>query len=695
VSALLPSLLCAAALAIAALGQPTAEAQGVAADDAPAVAGSGPAQPPSKTKSLVDLDLDQLMNVQVNVTSVSKKEEDSFQAPAAIFVLTAEDIRRGGFNSLPEALRMVPGLYVARGNADSWTIAARGFAFPNNDKLLVLIDGRNLSDPFFGGIFWDVQDFPLEDVERIEVIRGPGGTLWGDNAVNGVINIVTKKAADTQGLSVVTSYGLNQEQSASVQYGGKIGQNLSYRVFGKSSYWDPSVQASGASWFDEWSLSQGGFRIDDQLTEKDSLTVEAGLYDGNEHNTQLFAPNGNFPLAPVRPRYLVQGQNILARWQRTVSETSSIDLLGYCEWSKRDDLTAGGVENTCDVEFQHNRTFGTRHSVNWGAAVETTGDRLVQNFTAHYTPQARRTTTVSVFGQYEIQLLPDRLRLIVGSKFEHNAYTGFEVQPQIRVAWTPSPSHTIWGAVSRAMSLPTRAQTAGNLKLSDVPGPPITYLTLVGDPDLNSEELKAYELGYRYQWRDVFSFDGAIYYNDYNRLIGGGSGAPIVNPVPFYIVIPLPLGNFGGGQTHGAEFYFKVRPAPRWVVSAGITELRGTSAPEVENLAGLPPQWASIQSRLNLTHTLEFDSALYYYDATATGRIVTESPPAHSRVDLGISAQPVRGLTLSIWGQDITTARNLESGITARGTVQIGEMRRSVAFKVVWQPNPEQRKIKP
>ncbi len=682
-------------LAIAAVGQRTVEAQGVATDDTPAVAGSGPTQPASKTKTLVDLDLDQLMNVQVSVTSVSKKEEDSFQAPAAIFVLTAEDIRRGGFNSLPEALRMVPGLYVARGNADSWTIAARGFAFPNNDKLLVLIDGRNVSDPLFGGIFWDVEDFPLEDVERIEVIRGPGGTLWGDNAVNGVINIVTKKAADTQGLSVVTSYGLDQEQTASVQYGGKIGQNLSYRVFGKSSYWDPSVQASGASWFDEWSLSQGGFRIDDQLTAKDSLTVEAGFYDGNEHNTQLFAPNGNFPLTPVRPRYLVQGQNILARWQRTISETSSIDLLGYCQWTKRDNLTAGGVENTCDVEFQHNLSFGTRHSVNWGAAVETTGDHLVKNFTAQYTPQSRRTTTVSVFGQYEVQLIPDRLRLIVGSKFEHNDYTGFEVQPQIRAVWTPSPSQTVWGAVSRSISLPTRVQTAGSIKLAEIPGPDINYFTLIGNPDLNSEELRAYEAGYRYKWKDVFSFDGAIYYNEYNRLIGAGLGAPIVNPDPFYIVVPQPLGNFGGGQTHGAEIYFKVRPARRWVVSAGITELRGTSPAEVESLAGMPRQWATVESRLDLVHTLEFDSALYYYDGTNTGSIVTQAAPTHSRVDLGISAQPVRGLTLSIWGQDITSAQNLESGIGAPGTVQIGEMRRSVAFKIVWQPNPEQGKARP
>jgi iron complex outermembrane recepter protein len=655
--------------------------------------GASSTQPPSKTKSLVDLDLDQLMNVQVNVTSVSKKEEDSFQAPAAIFVLTAEDIRRGGFNSLPEALRMVPGLYVARGNADSWTIAARGFAFPNNDKLLVLIDGRNVSDPFFGGILWDVQDFPLEDVERIEVIRGPGGTLWGDNAVNGVINIVTKKAADTQGLSVVTSYGLDQEQSASVQYGGKLGQKLSYRVFGKSSYWDPSVQASGASWFDEWSLSQGGFRIEDQLTEKNSVTVEAGIYEGREHDTQLFALNGNFPLTAIRPASLLQGQNILARWQHTMSEASSIDLLGYCQWTKRDNLTAGGVQNTCDVEFQHNLAFGTRHSVNWGAAVETTGDLLVQNFTAQYTPRSRRTTTVSGFGQYEVQLIPDRLRLIVGSKFEHNSYTGFEAQPQIRAVWTPGQSHTVWGAVSRAISLPTRVQSAGDIKLFAAPPIPITYSAFVGSPDLNSEELRAYELGYRYQWKDTFSFDGAIYYNDYHRLIGAAPGMPIVNPVPLYVVIPVQVGNFGVGQTHGAELYLKFRPARRWVVSAGITELRGTSPTAVGNMNGLPRQWATVESRLDLVHTLEFDSALYYYDVTSAGMLVTGSAPTHSRLDLGISARPVRGLTLSIWGQDITSAWNLESSIGAPGTAQIGAVRRSVAFKIAWQPNLEQRKI--
>jgi len=647
-----------------------------------------------QTKSLADLDLDQLMNVQVKVTSVSKKEEDSFQAPAAIFVLTAEDIRRGGFDSLPEALRMVPGLYVARSNSDGWTIAARGFAFPNNDKLLVLIDGRNLSDPFNGGILWDVQDFPLENVERIEVIRGPGGTLWGDNAVNGVINIITKKAADTQGLSVVTSYGLDKEQSASVRYGGQLGANLSYRIYGKSSYWDPSVDATGASLFDEWSLSQGGLRIDDHVSDKDDLTVEAGIYEGRTHDTQLFAADGTLPLMPVRPASLLQGQNILARWQHTLSDTSSVDLLGYCQWTKFDNLTAGSVRNTCDVEFQHNLAFGARQSVNWGAAVATTSDLLVNNFTAHFSPQSRRTTTVSGFGQYEVQLIPDRLKLIVGSKFEHNDYTGFEAQPQIRAVWTPSKSHALWVAVSRAISLPTRVQTSASLKLFQVSLLPLTYFGLVGDPHLNSEELRAYELGYRYKWKDVFSFDGTIYYNDYNRLIGAALGAPIVNTVPFYIELPQQIGNFGGGQTHGAEIYFKVRPVRRWVVSAGITELRGTSSAAVQNMAGMPRHWTNVQSRLDLAHTLEFDSALYYYDAPRPGGLGSEVAPAHNRVDVGISARPARGLTLSVWGQDITSAHNLESGIGIPGT-QTGDTRRSVVFKMMWESNPEKRKTNP
>jgi iron complex outermembrane recepter protein len=657
-----------------------------------ASAQDGSARPAAQTKSLTDLDLDQLMNVQIKVTSVSKKEEDSFTAPAAIFVLTAEDIRRGGFSSLAEALRMVPGLYVARGNADSWTIAARGFAFPNNDKLLVLVDGRNVYDPFFGGIYWDVQDFPLDNVERIEVIRGPGGTLWGDNAVNGVINIVTKKAADTQGFSATTSYGLDQEQSASVRYGGKIGQNLSYRIYGKSSYWDPSVDASGASLFDEWSLSQGGVRVEDQLTEKDALTVDAGLYQGDTHNTQLFAPDGTSPLLAVRPASLMRGQNIQARWQHTFSESSSIDVLGYCQWTKRENLTAGSVRNDCDVEFQHNVIFGERQSINWGASVDTTGDQLVNNFTAHFTPESRRTTTVAGFAQYEVQLIPDRVRLIAGTKLEHNDYTGFEVQPQIRAVWTPSRSQTVWGAVSRAISLPTRVQTAGSIKLMNISTDPITYFDLLGDPKLNSEALVAYELGYRYKWKDIFSFDGTIYYNDYSRLIGAAPGAPIVNPAPFYIEIPEQIGNYGRGQTHGAEFYVKIRPVRRWVVSAGITELRGATSTPVDGLVGMPRHWSNIQSRLDLVHTFEFDSAIYYYDATKAGAVITEIAPTHSRVDLGISARPVRGLTLSVWGQDITSARNLENTTPNSGTVEIGEMRRSVVFKMTWQSNSEQRK---
>jgi iron complex outermembrane recepter protein len=638
-------------------------------------------------RNLADLDLDQLMSVQVKVTSVSKKEEGSFQAPAAIFVLTAEDIRRGGFASLPEALRMVPGLYVARTDANNWTIAARGLVSPNNDKLLVLLDGRELYDPFFGGTYWDVQDLPLEDVERVEVILGPGGTLWGDNAVNGVINIITKSSKDTQGASVALSSGMDEEQTASVRYGGQMGGALSYRVFGKSSYWDAAVNPlTGASLEDEWSVSQGGIRMDWKPSKNNSLMIEGQLYEGRDHNTEHLTTSPATPIVPVLGSNVLQGQDFLARWDHTLSDRASLSLLGYCEWTKRGDLVVPTQRNTCDLEFQHNISFGDRHAVNWGLTFFTTGDKLGETFMTSYTRPSARHDTVSGFGQYELKVIPDRVRLIVGSKFEHNDYTGFEIQPQIRAVGTPTKSQTIWAAVSRAVKLPNRVVTDINLKLAELSNAPPTYLALLGNPDLPSQALRAYEMGYRLQITENFSLDASIYYNHYDNLIGVTFPPPIVNPNPFYIEIPEEIGGNRSGQTHGGEIYVKFRPLRPWFLSVGATELRGTSA-DVEDT---PRHFFNIQSRVDLPHTFELDSALYYDNAIPG--ITTQPTPTHNRIDLGLGAHPIRGLTVSVWGNDISNPRALESVAGGAGGLnEVGALRRSVVFKVMWQSDPEKR----
>ncbi|MGA3293385.1 MAG: TonB-dependent receptor [Candidatus Acidiferrales bacterium] len=616
------------------------------------------------------------MNVQV--TSASKKTEPGDTAPAAIFVITGEDIRRGGFSSIPDALRLVPGLYVAQQNAHVWIVAARGFGSLFNNKMLVLIDGRLVYSPEFGGVWWDVQDPPLEDIDRIEVIRGPGGTLWGANAVNGVINIVTKEAAKTQGAQVSSSAGLNEGYSTRVRYGGQVGENVAYRIYGTSNYWLPSVNASGKNNYDDWGITQGGARFDWNASKKDVVTFDGQGYSGREHDLSL-----NFDLLAdtlVTPSdYVVKGGHLLGRWKHSFSERSSTDLLGYCDWTVRSDLFSGDNRTTCDVELQHSYAFTDRQSVIWGGSILTTADTPEHNATVQWDPIYRRDTTYSVFGQYDVMLVPDVLRIIVGSKFEHNNYTGFEYQPQFRVVWTPRKSHTVWFAVSRAVGTPTRLD-------SDIKAPvvlfsqsPPTLIVIEGNPDNRSEVLHAYEAGYRYHFTDRFAVDASLYYNEYDHLIGTSApGIPFVNPNPSYIGVPEVYANLGGGQTHGLGLYLSYAPVRRWTVSAGITELRGNSVAGLNASAasGTPHHQVNLQSRLDLTRHVNFDAAYYYYDA------IPPALPPVNRVDIGVSTKPYRGFSFSVWGRNLASERHPE---TIGYLFTNGEIPRSLTFKVVWE----------
>lgn len=429
----------------------------------------------AQTPDLTDLSIEDLANVKV--TSVSKKTESLFGSPAAIFVLTGEDIRRGGFTTLPEALRMVPGLYVAQINPHSWQISARGFGDLNNDKMLVLVDGRTVYTPLYGGVYWDALDLPLEDIDRIEVIRGPGGTLWGVNAVNGVINIVTKGADQTQGWDVSTSMDVDLGETARVQYGGQVGPDVKYRVFGKSSYLDPFNSPSGAELPSNFNLTQIGMRIDWTASNKDTISFEGGTYDGRFRNTETFSD--------LRTTDLLKGNNLLVHWKHTISDRSNLELLTYCDWYTREG-TAGEMRNRCDIEFQHTHEFNARNSLIWGASFLSTGDKITPD-EVPVVPERRRDNVVSGFAQYEFVVVPDYLKVLVGSKIEHNDYSGFEYQPQVRVVWTPNKLHTIWTSVARAVRSPARDEN--DLQII-VPGGVSNgipfYVQVVGNPALQS-----------------------------------------------------------------------------------------------------------------------------------------------------------------------------------------------------------------
>ena len=649
-------------------------------------AGALAQQPGKQAPQSVDLTtmkLEDLMNIKV--TSASKKEENLFAAPAAIYVITGADIRRGGYSSIPDALRSVPGLYVVQQSANIWIVSARGFSGTYNDKMLVLIDGRLVYTPTYGGVYWDVQDPPLEDIDRIEVIRGPGGTLWGANAVNGVINIITKKSANTQGALVATSAGVNEGYAARVRYGGKIGENFAYRIYGTGNDWRPTVNASGAENYDTWSISQGGARFDWNASGKDTVEFDGQGYSGRVRTVVgMVAPDSDV-VTLVRSSGVVKGGHLLGRWKHSFNDRSDANLLAYCDWTARSGDLANESRNLCDIEFQHNYSFAGRQSLTWGGSVMTTEQTWINDFTLGFSPPVRRDTTYSGFLQYDIALVPGKVRLIAGSKFEHNDYTGFEYQPQIRVVWTPGKQYTFWAAFSRAVRTPTRIESDARFRIAQInpAPPPPTFLLVTGNPNMKSEVVLASELGFRYAWKEKFSLDAAAYYNRYTDLLGGNAmGVPIVNPSPFYVDVPVLLGNVGGGQSHGLELSLKYNPVRRWTLSTGITELRGNSAAAVTYQAAAfnPAHQVNFRSRLDLTRHLNFDAAYYYYDVTPSG-----IPPIN-RVDLGVSST-FRGFTFSVWGRNLQQARHLEA---IPQYFSGGEIRRSVTFKLTWESNPDQ-----
>jgi iron complex outermembrane recepter protein len=642
--------------------------------------GYAQAQQSTAKGNLADKSIEDLMNIEV--TSASKKAEKLSGAPAAIFVITGDDIRRGGFSSIPDALRMAPGLHVSQQSAHVWIVAARGFSSLFNAEMLVLIDGRLVYAPAFGGVWWDVQDPPLEDIERIEVIRGPGGTLWGADAVNGVINIITKESSKTQGAQVATSAGADEGYAARARYGGKFGDNLTYRAYGTSNDWLPTVNANGAENYDAWGITQGGGRLDWHATQKDTITFDGQGYSGRTRDALTdFSPTA--PPALLDFSSIMKGGHVLGRWRHKFNERSTTDVLGYCDWTFRSEHAFVESRNTCDVEFQNTYSLTARQTLTWGGAVLTTRGTEQYTFTTYFVPPLLPETTTSAFLQYDVDLVPDKLRVIAGSKFEHDSYTGFQYQPQIRAVWTPKPSHTLWAAVSRVVQTTTDADYSMRVQLEEVSNAPPTFLELVGNPDLKAVVAYAFESGYRYEWKQTFSLDAALYYNDYEGLVGSAApGAPIINSSPFYIELPLLQVNLGSGQTHGVELYMKYTPIRRWTVSTGITELRGNS------VAGLivpaatndPRQQLNVQSRFDLTRHVNFDAAYYYYDA-----IPFTLPPVN-RVDVGLSSKPIRGFTFSAWGRNLQSERHQE---TAPFILPAGEIRRSVVFKLLWESNSD------
>ncbi len=617
-----------------------------------------------------------------NVFSVSGIDEEMFTSPAAITVITAEDIRRSGHRNLPEVLRMVPGLHVARLNSHTWAISSRGFSQVFSSKMLVLIDGRTVYTPFFSGVEWDVQNVPLENIERIEVIRGPGATIWGANAVNGVINVVTKEAKDTQGGLVTAGGGTFEEVFGMIRYGFELNDATWIRMYGQYFNRDqlPAVDDHDPATddkepHDEWNMFQGGFRLDQERDNGYSLTLQGDAYYSNH-----LGRFGSQPI-PVTPFSMsgvddmrVSGANLLFRLSRKVTDESEWSLQGYYDRVVRDDpFTIERDENTFDVEFRHHFPLGDRQGILWGAGYRLVTDSVQNTFLFRLNPNDRKASTFSAFLQDTVTLVEDRLILMVGSKFQHNDYTGFEIQPSIRLSWTLDDKQTIWSAVSRAVRVPSRIDSDWDLTIAFIPFPSVTPLRLLGNRDLDSEELIAYETGYRVRPLDNLSLDITAFYNDYDELIES-----IPSPTdPFAITIE----NAQHAESYGVEVSAKWDITNSWRVTGNYSFLRlQYHGPEDKRREDRDPKHQfNMLSQLNITDDLELNTGLYYVDSRH--RLDVSS---YIRADLGLTLRPTENLEFTIWGQNLLDSEHVEF-INPSGSLEPGSIERSVYGMINWK----------
>ncbi len=583
--------------------------------------------------NIAEQDVSQLSQVKVvssvpsldmEVTTVSRVPSTVGKTPAAVFVITNEMIRRSGATSVPEVLRMAPGVQVARVDANKWAISIRGFNDRFANKLLVQIDGRTVYSPLYAGVFWDVQDLLLEDVERIEVIRGPGATVWGANAVNGVINILTKKAADTQGLYLQSGAGSFERGFLNLRYGGQIGEDIDYRVHGRwlergtgSSIDSPLDPA------DDWRLGGGGFRIDwdPDRAGDDLFTLQGGTTAGRSGGTNVI-PTLPPPFSTTVANDLGYSEsNVLGRWTHRIDDQREWQLQSYFWGTTRDQAALGFFEDrgTFDIDLQYRCPAGDRHQLVMGAGSRWSSDRLPGGvFPSGFSDEQQTISMYSAFIQDHITLAEDRWFLTLGSKFIEHSYVGFDYQPTMRLLFTPDDRRSVWAAVSRAIRLPSRGEETALLF-----GPPVTttpipiYAGVVGSSALNSEQLLAWELGYRMQQTDQFSWDLATFYNQYDDLISFQQGR--LTLTPHAVVVPLNLTNAASATSYGVELAANYEMHPDWKLRGAYTYLSifqdGDVAFDGKVDGSDPHHQLYVQSSTNLGKRTELD---------LTGRYVGE-----------------------------------------------------------------------
>ena len=632
------------------------------------------AQEPAPPQNLADLDIEELGRIRI--TSTARRPEPAARATAAVFVITREDVRRSGASTLPEALRLAPGLQVARVTARDWSITSRGFAEPSPNKLLVLVDGRAIYSPLFAGTFWDVQDLVLEDLDRIEVILGSGATLWGSNAVNGVINVITRPASETRSRLLALRAGTAEHVVAAGRAGTALGATGAVRVYGKFRDRAPS-RVGGDAAEDDWQQGQGGFRADLDASPRDHLTVQGDIYAGSGNQVV----RRSLPEAPffevLEDELEAGGGNLLARWSRRIGATSELQVQAYYDRAVR--KVPGGygrvAVDIADIDAQYRLPLG-RHDLIWGASYRRVADSLSGTFTTQLSPAGRRTDLFTAFAQDEIALARDRWYLTLGAKLEHNDFTGVELQPNVRLLWLPGAGQALWSAVSRAVRVPSRLDTDIRFVTAVIPTPR-TIVRVEGNEDFLSEELVTWEGGYRAQLLPRLAADLSVYYGWYDRLRTITPLAPFAEGDA--TVQPLRIDNDLRGHSAGGTIALTWHPRRNLRLQGSYTYLdmdvrlrddaAPGSAPNV-NPGQNPEHQAMLRSSLTVSGAVEVDLALRYVGELPTPRI-----PDYLEADARLGWSPRPGLTLAIAGRDLLADRHPEfSSLPLREVQRRGEI---------------------
>lgn len=647
-----------------ALGLPSA---GAVAND---TVGSEP-----ELEKLARSTLEELM--QVKVTTVVGSPQSRLEVPAAVYVISGDDLRRSGHRSIPEALRMVPGMYVARVNSSSWLVGSRGLTGSalTATRYLVLVDGRQVYDPLTSTTFWDTVDLLLEDVDRIEVIRGPGATLWGANAMNGVVNIVTRSSEETLGQYAHLGGGSLDRAEFGVRHGAALGDDSWYRVWAKYASHDDFELANGNSVQDQWSDSRVGFRYDRQADSRTTVTVQGEAYTHPVASESVLMPvagvDRQFERLTVNAD--VSGAHLLLRINRGFGEASGWRLRAYADQTRREGARFAATRQTADIDLRSWTHWGGRHDLMWGGEFLWTSDEVVGSSAIGFDPSSRSWYQLNAFVQNTTELVDGKLYAMVGSKFTEHEFVGFQVQPNARIWWTPSPTQTLWASVSRPIRTPSRFEEDGTLVLSyadlgalagGTANGVIIPLAVTGNEALRAEQLVAWELGHRWQPSARWLLETSLFYNDYRRLI---EPAPTV------------LGAFtdaGSGRTTGIEVNGSAQLTSHWRIEASYAWLDVAIDGPVYQFEedSSPRHLAQLRSYLDVGERMELNGAIYYVDSIAQANV-----DAYTRVDLGLTWRVGDNTRLELWGQNLLDETHAEStgalvprSLQARVTVSLG-----------------------